>query len=203
MGKVKVLAKHCRRIGENITGQAKFRKILGKRGYAPGIHGPNQRFPRISEYGMQLKEKQKMRYTYGLRDRQLRKYFEKAVSTKGNTGDELLRFLERRLDNVIYRLGFAVTRAQARQMVNHGHVLVNGKKLNIPSYSVRIGDKVTLKEKSKSMETFKQNIAGKTEIPEWLDFDTKEVIGQVINLPQDNDLQVGIDTRLIIEYYSR
>lgn len=202
MGRVKVTARQVRRLGENLTGQEKFKRILAKRNYPPGLHG-QKGHPRQSEFGIQLKEKQKMRYTYGLRDSQLLRYFKKALNTKGNTGDELLRLLERRLDNVVFRMGLATTRAQARQMVSHRHIRVNDRVVNIPSYSVKVGDKISVKEKSKDSTLVKQNTGREVDSPEWLDFDSKSLMGQIINLPAEKDLEVGFDTRLIIEFYSR
>lgn len=202
MGRMKVTAKHCRRIGENLTGQEKFKRILAKRNYAPGIHG-QRRMRRISEYGTQLKEKQKARYTYGLREKQFRKYYEKAVKADVNTTEELMRLLERRLDNVIYRMGLAATRAQARQVIGHQHIRVNGKRVDIPSYLVKAGDIITLREKSKDLAIMKTSLAANRDLPEWLDFDPKKVEGHVVQLPKEDDLKLGIDTRLIIEFYSK
>jgi small subunit ribosomal protein S4 len=204
MGKFIVKAKHCRRLGENLTGQEKFRKILTKRNYPPGIHGQTGRI-RISEYGEQLREKQRARYSYGLREKQLRKYFVQAQGTKTNTGEELVRLLERRLDNVIYRLGLSSTRAQARQLISHHHIKVNGRVMDVPSYSVRTGDKIELKDKSKELTLIKDGMGRhkSDSVPNWLVFEPKDFAAQVINLPQETDLDVGINTRLIIEYYSR
>ena len=202
MGRMKVQAKHCRRIGENLTGQEKFKRILGKRNYAPGIHG-QRRMRRISEYGTQLKEKQKARYTYGLREKQFHKYYEKAVKSQISTTEELMRLLERRLDNVVYRMGLSATRAQARQIIAHQHIRVNGKRVDIPSYSVKAGDIITVREKSKDLAIIKTSLAAKRDLPEWLDFDPKKVEGHVVQLPKEEDLNLGIDTRLIIEFYSR
>lgn len=202
MGKVKVQSRHCRRLGENITGQDKFRKILSKRSYPPGLHGQKGQ-PRLSEYGVQLREKQKMRYTYGLRDGQLHKYFQKASSNRGNTGSELLRLLELRLDNVVYRMGIGSTRSQARQIVNHRHIMVNGRYVNIPSFQVKPGDVVEIRKKSLESPTIKQNIARNYEAPDWVDFDSASGRGQVIVLPEGKNLELGFNTQLVIEFYAR
>jgi len=161
---------------------------------------------RLSDYGMQLREKQKARFIYGILERQFRNYYRKASRLEGITGDKLLQILESRLDNVVYRLGFAHTREQARQIVNHGHIEVNSKKVNIPSYEVKEGDNISWREKSKTTELYK-NIEGayKSEsgVPSWLNLDKKNYIGQVSSAPNLSDVEMVIDTRQIVEYYSR
>jgi len=199
--------KQCRRAGEKLflKGEKCFtaKCPIVRRNYAPGIHGPNQR-TRLSEYGMQLKEKQKAKAMYRLMEKQFFGYYEKALNSPRETGQEMLSLLERRLDNVIYRLGLVMSRDQARQLVTHGHVKVNGRKVNIPSYQVKVGDKVEFKEKSNDLSIINSSIEKKkSEIPDWLNLEVKDKAAQVINLPKEKDLDVGVQTRLIIEYYSR
>jgi small subunit ribosomal protein S4 len=199
--------KQCRRAGEKLflKGEKCFtaKCPIVKRNYAPGIHGPNQR-TRLSEYGMQLKEKQKTKAMYRLMERQFFGYYEKAINSSQETGLEMLSLLERRLDNVVYRLGLVMSRDQARQLVTHGHIKVNGRKVNIPSYQVKAGDKIDFKEKSKKLAIVKASIdKKKSDIPDWLNLEDKDKTAQVINLPKQKDLNVGVQTRLIIEYYSR
>jgi small subunit ribosomal protein S4 len=193
--------KKARRFGESFT--AKDAKVLMKRNYAPGQHGQNQ--SRVSEYGTQLREKQKAKWTYGLLERQFRKYFEEASKKKGVTGDALLQFLEMRLDNIVYRLGFAETRAQARQLVSHNFIEVNGKKVNIPSYRTRVGDNVAIREgkrKSKYVEILKQKLKNfKTQ--EWLECNSQSLTGKVLSTPTPAQIENRINTQLIVEYYSR
>ncbi len=204
MGKFKVQAKHCRRLGENVTGKAKFDKILTTRNYPPGVHGQKGR-GRMSQYGVQLREKQKARLTYGLMEKQFAGYYKKASTSSTNTGEELLRLLERRLDNVVYRVGLATTRAQARQLVSHCHIRVNGKRLNVPSYLVKKGDVIEVRDKSKNLSLIKDSVVsrGGGETPNWIDFDADKLSAQIIHLPEASDLELGIDSRLIVEYYSK
>ena len=156
---------------------------------------------RLSDYGMQLREKQKARFIYGILERQFRNYYRKASRLEGITGDKLLQILESRLDNVVYRLGFAHTREQARQIVNHGHIEVNSKKVNIPSYEVKEGDNISWREKSKTTELYK-NIEGASKsesgVPSWLNLDKKNYIGQVSSAPNLSDVEMVIDTRQIV-----
>ena len=194
-------AKKARHFGEPFT--QKDTKILMKRNYAPGVHG--QASKRVSEYGTQLKEKQKAKWTYGILEKQFRRYFEKASNKKGVTGDTLLQLLELRLDNIVYRLGFAETRAQARQLVSHGMFEVNGKKVNIPSYQTSIGDTVNfreIKKKTKYVELLKQKIKG-VKTQEWVETNTQELGGKVLSLPTPEQIDNKINTQLIVEYYSR
>ena len=197
-------AKVCRRFGENIFGPAKYDKILNKRKFPPGQHGKTQR-RKISDYGLHLKEKQKLRYTYCLLEKQFRNYFFKAAKMTGVTGDILLQILERRLDNVVYRLGFAVTRMQARQFVNHGHVRVNGKKVDIPSFLVKAGDTIEIREKSRSIKAIKEAVERtETSSPfSWLSVDKENMRGQFLTIPAAAEIPVSVDTRLIVEYYSK
>ena len=194
-------AKKARRFGEPFT--QKYTKILMKRNYAPGVHG--QASKRVSEYGTQLKEKQKAKWTYGILEKQFRRYFEKASKKAGVTGDTLLQLLELRLDNIVYRLGFAETRAQARQLVSHGMFEVNGKKVNIPSYQTSIGDTVNfreIKKKTKYVELLKQKIKS-VKTQEWVETNTQELGGKVLSLPTPEQIDNKINTQLIVEYYSR
>jgi len=194
-------AKKARRFGEPFT--QKDTKILMKRNYAPGVHG--QASKRVSEYGTQLKEKQKAKWTYGILEKQFRRYFEKASKKAGVTGDTLLQLLELRLDNIVYRLGFAETRAQARQLVSHGMFEVNGKKVNIPSYQTSIGDTVNfreIKKKTKYVELLKQKIKS-VKTQEWVETNTQELGGKVLSLPTPEQIDNKINTQLIVEYYSR
>jgi len=197
-------AKVCRRFGENIFGPAKYDKILNKRKFPPGQHGKTQR-RKISDYGLHLKEKQKLRYTYCLLEKQFRNYFFKAAKMTGVTGDILLQILERRLDNVVYRLGFAVTRMQARQFVNHGHIRVNGKKVDIPSFLVKAGDTVEVREKSRSIKAIKEAVERtETSSPfSWLTVDKENMRGQFLTIPAAAEIPCSVDTRLIVEYYSK
>ncbi|MFA6551432.1 MAG: 30S ribosomal protein S4 [Patescibacteria group bacterium] len=195
--------KMCRRLGVKLCQSAKC--PLARRNYPPGIHGPKGR-PRQTEYGMQLAEKQKAKVVYNILEKQFRLTFERAVKIPGDTGQNLLMLLETRLDNVIYRLGFADTRVQAKQLVSHGHFLVKGKKLNIPSYTVKTGDIISLRAHSLNNKYFKQ-ILGKLKpnaIPGWLYFDFNKKEAKVLHLPQASDLAEELfDTKAIIEYYSR
>lgn len=165
--------------------------------------GSDQRQKRKTEYGIRLEEKQKLRFIYGVQEKQFRRYFEQAQKTAENTGNVLLISLEARLDNVIYRLGLAPNRASARQLVNHGHVLVNGKKIDIPSYQVQVDDQITLKEKAQNLPHVVQSIEqNKAEhLPSWLK--REGTVGKVVSLPSDDELRQDIDVQLIIEYYSR
>lgn len=199
--------KQCRRAGEKLflKGEKCFtaKCPIVRRNYPPGIHGPNQRI-RLSEYGIQLKEKQKTKAMYRLMEKQFFGYYEKALNSPQETGQEMLSLLERRFDNVIYRLGLAMSRDQARQLVTHGHVKLNGRKMNIPSYQVKVGDKIEFKDKSKELSIVKVSTEKKkSEIPDWLNLEIKDKTAQVINLPKGKDLEIGVQTRLIIEYYSR
>lgn len=174
-----------------------------RRSYAPGQHGQGRKKP--SEYGTQLREKQKARRHYGVLERQFGLYFNMATGMSGQTGDNLLSLLERRLDNVVFRLGFAMSRAEARQMVNHGHITVNGRRVNIPSFLVKTGMTVALKQKSRSIERFK-NVAelnATRPIPQWLSLDSANAQGSVVALPVREDIDLPIEEHLIVELYSK
>ncbi len=174
-----------------------------RREYAPGQHGQNR--PKMTEYSLQLREKQKLKRMYGLLEIQFRGYFKRSERQKGITGENLLRLLERRLDNVVYRLGLAVSRSDARQLVRHGHILLNGKKNDIPSYSVKEGDTIELREKSKSLLRIQDSIAAQEGrgIPHWLELDKSTMKGRVIGIPTREDISLPIQEQLIVELYSK
>ncbi len=174
-----------------------------RRSYGPGVHGQRQR--KQSEYGVRLREKQKVKRLYGLLEKQFRNYYHRAARQKGITGEYLLRVLERRLDNVVYRLGLAHSRKQARQLVRHNHLLVNGRKVNIPSYIVNQGDKVAVKEKSRKLEAFLTALerVDARGVPAWLEIDREQARGVVLNLPAREDIDQDIQEQLIIELYSK
>lgn len=176
---------------------------VGRRPYAPGQHGNSRK--KMSEYGVQLREKQKAKRFYGLLESQFRKYFEIANRKKGVTGETLLQMLESRLDNVVYRMGFGSTRAEARQLVTHAHFTVNGKKLNIPSYIVKVGDTISVSEKGKKSVRFKEilDITGAKIIPKWLEVDQENLNGTVVALPAREDVDLEIQEQLIVEFYSK
>lgn len=177
---------------------------INKRNYAPGQHGQRRR-TKLSEYGLQLREKQKVKRSYGLLESQFRRYFQKAARSKGVTGAELLILLERRLDNVVYRMGFADSRAQARQLVRHGHVRVNGRKVNIASYMVKQGDIVEPREKSRNTELLRGAIErlSQKRLPEWVHVDAETIRGTVQALPQRDDITAPFQEQLIVELYSK
>ena len=192
--------KIARKFGEPIFGPD---KVLQKRNYPPGQHGQNKR-RKTSEYGVQLREKQKAKYTYGVLEKQFRNLFEKASKMKGITGELLLQLLESRLDNMVYRLGVAPTRAAARQLVLHRHVTVNGKVVNIPSYQVLAGDVVGVREKSKSLEVIQDALAGfnHTKYP-WIEWDETQKAGKLLHVPAREDIPENIKEQLIVELYSK
>ena len=192
--------KIARRFGEPIFGED---KVLAKRNYPPGQHGNNKR-RKLSEYGTQLKEKQKAKYTYGVLEKQFRNLFDKAARKEGVTGELLLQMLECRLDNVVYRLGIARTRAAARQLVLHRHFTVNGGVVNIPSYSVKPGEVVAVREKSKSLEVIEDALAGfnHSKYP-WIEWEESVKGGKMLHLPQREDIPENIKEQLIVELYSK
>ena len=164
----------------------------------------NNRRRKVSEYGAQLKEKQKVKFIYGVLEKQFRKYYEKAAHMKGITGENMLQLLELRLDSVVYRLGLAKTRRMARQVVNHGHICVNGRKVNIPSYCVKKGDVITLRQQSSQLEMFKALREGTSVVtPSWLTFDAPNLTGTVAELPQRSDIDFEVQENMIVEFYSR
>lgn len=197
-------AKLCRKFGENIFGSAKYDRILNKRKFPPGQHGKNIR-RKASDYSIHLKEKQKLRNIYCLLEKQFSNYFYKAAKMSGVTGDNLLLMLERRLDNTVYRMGFATTRMQARQFVNHGHFMVNGKKVDIPSFLLKDGDIVEVRPKSKGMKILSE-VLDSTESSSpypWLTVDKENMRGQFVNIPAAAEIPNTVDLRLIVEYYSK
>ena len=192
--------KIARKFGEPIYGED---KVLAKKNYPPGQHGANRR-RKTSEYGQQLREKQKAKYTYGVLERQFRNLFEHAARTKGITGEVLLQLLESRLDNVVYRLGLAASRPAARQLVLHKQICVNGKPVNIPSYRVVPGDVVTVREKSKNLEVITDCVAGfnHSKYP-WIEWDEQIKGGKFLHLPERADIPETIKEQLIVELYSK
>ena len=175
-----------------------------KRNFAPGQHGKDRK-AKIVGYGLQLREKQKAKRIYFALEKQFRNYFEKAARAKGVTGERLLQQLERRLDNVTYRLGFATSRRQARQIVRHGHVLVNGKKVNIPSFQVNVGDEISVREKSNKMVVIEgaREFASGQPAPSWLAIDRDKLSGKVLSLPKRDEINLPVNEQLIVELYSK
>jgi small subunit ribosomal protein S4 len=174
-----------------------------KRKYPPGQHGQAQR--KVEEYGLQLREKQKLKRIYWMKEKPFRNYYDEAVRRKGRTGEVLLRLLETRLDNVVYRMGFAPNRRTARQLVSHGHLLLNGRRVTIPSIQVRPGDVIGVRERSKSTAPFLNvgRYAGGRRIPEWLDFDAKNLQGRMVSHPNRDHIDTDVHEQLIVEFYSR
>ncbi|WP_227396609.1 30S ribosomal protein S4 [Jeotgalibacillus aurantiacus] len=191
--------KLSRRLGVSLSGTG---KELEKRPYAPGPHGPTQR-KKLSEYGLQLQEKQKLRHTYGVTERQFRNLFDKAGKLQGRHGDNFMILLEARLDNLVYRMGLARTRRQARQLVNHGHVMVDGSRVDIPSYSVKPGQTISLREKSQKLNIVKEAIELNSFTPEYVTFDADKLEGTFTRFPERNELAADINEALIVEFYSR
>ena len=177
---------------------------IEKRNFAPGQHGKDRK-AKIVGYGLQLREKQKTKRIYFTQEGQFRNYFEKAARTKGVTGEMLLQQLERRLDNVVYRLGFAVARRQARQLVRHGHIAVNGRKVNIPSYQVSQGEEITIRENSRKLPILEiaKEFASHQTTPNWLEIDRDNYKGRVLALPKREDIQLPVNEQLIVELYSK
>jgi len=197
--------KIARRFGINLGLKSNPTKVAKRLAQAPGVHGPKKRQGALSSYGKQLLEKQKAKYIYGIRERQFRSIVEEASRMTGDSGVNLNMLLERRFDNVIYRLGFAITRAQARQMATHSMFTLNGKKMNIPSHTVRVGDVIVLKEgkaKKKLFEKIEEQLQN-AELPSWLSVDAKAKSGKVVSLPEANDFDKTFDVTLIIEYFSQ
>ena len=177
-------------------------KELAKRPYAPGIHGQDRR-RKLSEYGVQLQEKQKVRFMYGLNEKQFAKTFKRATKMDGITGENLLQLLETRLDNVVYRMGMATTRRAARQVVNHGHIAVNGIKVDIPSYTVKPGDVVAVKEQSLDHPAIKAAVEATLNRPAYVEFDANKLTGKYLRYPERSELNPDINEALIVEYYNR
>jgi small subunit ribosomal protein S4 len=194
--------KVARRYGVALFGPS---KALERKNYPPGIHGPKGSRRKQSEYAIALGEKQKLRYQYGLLERQFRRYFETALQRRGVTGETLLQLLETRLDNVVYRLGFANTRRASRQLVSHGHVQVNGRKVNVASFNVRAGDTVTVRERPKSRQLATRNLelTQIVPVPDWLTVNREGLSGQVARIPSREEIAPIVNEQLIVELYSR
>ncbi|CAH1207090.1 30S ribosomal protein S4 [Paenibacillus plantiphilus] len=190
--------KLSRRLGISLSGTGKELK----RAFPPGQHGPSQR-KKMSGYGIQLQEKQKLRHMYGMNEKQFRNLFDKASKQKGIAGENFMALLESRLDNLVYRLGFANSRAGARQLVSHGHVTVNGKKVDIASYTVSIGDVIGLRERSRAMKSIKEALEGRNYLPGYLEYNDAAVEGKFLRLPDRAELPQEIDEKQIVEFYSR
>ncbi|MFD2612888.1 30S ribosomal protein S4 [Paenibacillus gansuensis] len=190
--------KLSRRLGISLSGTGKELK----RPFPPGQHGPGQR-KKVSGYGLQLAEKQKLRHMYGLNEKQFRNLYDRATKMKGIAGENFMTLLESRLDNLVYRLGFANSRAGARQLVSHGHVTVNGKKVDIASYLVSTGDVISLRERSKALSSVKEALANRNFLPQYLEFNEGSFEGKFIRLPERAELPQEIDEKQIVEFYSR
>ena len=193
-------SKIARRFKEPIFGPD---KSLDKRQYGPGQHGPNKRRGKQSEYAIQLAEKQKAKYTYGILERQFSNMFKKASSMKGITGENLLQLCEARLDNMVYRMGVSPTRRGARQLVSHKHITVNGTVVNIPSYALKVGDVVGVREKSKSLEAISDSLVAKTTSFDWMDWNSSNLEGKVLGVPTREMIPENIKEQLIVELYSK
>ena len=199
------VGKISRRLNLGIT--EKGQRILSRRSFPPGQHGPNAKRRKVSEYGVRLVEKQKARYMYGVLERQFQRTFERARRMPGETGDNLFSLLERRLDNVVYRMGIATTRRQARQLVNHGHIAVNGRKTDIPSFTVKVGETIAVREESRQ-HTYFQNLAlpgggSGSQVPAWLSPESNTMSARIVSLPTREDAEQGIRAQLIVEHYNR
>lgn len=192
--------KIARKFGDPIYGPD---KTYEKKKYPPGMHGNSHRRKKVSEYGVQLKEKQKAKYTYGILERQFRNLFEAATRSKGITGEILLQLCEARLDNVVFRLGIAPTRRAARQLVGHRHITVDGEIVNIPSYSLRAGQKIGVREKSKSLEAISDSLASRANQYNWLSWDDESMTGVFNAFPERADIPENINEQLIVELYSK
>ena len=190
--------KVSRRLGYSISETG---KELIKRKYAPGQHGSKK--GKLKEYALQLQEKQKVRFTYGMSEKQFRKVFDLASKQEGKTGENFLKLLECRLDNIVYRLGFASTRPQARQLVNHGHILVDGKKVDIPSYRLKAGQVISIKETAKDFKVIKEALEKKLSRAEYLEFDADKQCGKLVRIPDRNEFLPEINEQLIVEFYNR
>jgi small subunit ribosomal protein S4 len=190
-----------RRFGVPIFGPTKY---LERRNYGPGVHGPKSR-RKTTEYGEGLIEKQKLKYYYGLLERQFRGVYEKALRRRGVTGEQMLQILETRLDNVVFHLGFANTRAAARQMVNHGHVAVNGRKASIPSYALKVNDVISVKNNNVSRQLATKNleVAGSRTVPDWLSLNKEEIKGTILRIPTRDEIHPIANEQAVVEFYSR
>ncbi|MBT3676579.1 MAG: 30S ribosomal protein S4 [Candidatus Marinimicrobia bacterium] len=196
--------KLVRKFGENIFGNPKYDSLLNKKPYSPGQHGQTRR-RRLSNYGVQLREKQKIKAMYGVLERQFRNYFYKAETMTGETGTNLLQLLECRLDNVVYRLGLASTRAQARQLVSHAHFMLNNRKCNYPSASIKPGDVIQVRDRSRKMEKIMESmkrIKGDIELP-WLELDKSKMSGTFLAVPERDEMALTVNEQLVVELYSK
>ena len=196
--------KLVRKFGENIFGNPKYDRLLNRKPYGPGQHAQNRR-PKVSNYGTQLHEKQKIKFMYGLLEKQFRITFKKAEKLKGETGTNMLQLLESRLDNIVYRLGFAPTRPSARQLVNHRHFMVNDKLVNIPSYILKPGDKIKVKDKSKKVDIILNSvkaIKGDLDL-DWLELDKAKMKGVFKSVPEREEMNLTINEQLVVELYSK
>ncbi len=196
--------KLVRKFGENIFGNPKYDRLLNRKPYNPGQHGQSRR-AKLSNYGIQLREKQKIKFMYGLLEKQFRLTFQKADKMKGETGTNMLQLLESRLDNVVHRLGFAISRPAARQLVSHKHILLNGKCVNIPSLIVKPGDVVSIRNKSKKMDCViesMKNIKGDIDLA-WLSLDKAKMSGTFISIPEREDMKLTVNEQLVVELYSK
>jgi small subunit ribosomal protein S4 len=193
-------SKIARRFKEPIYGADKY---FEKKNYPPGMHGQTKRRAKLSEYGIQLTEKQKAKYTYGILERQFRNTFLKATSKKGITGEVLLQLIEARLDNVVYRLGISTTRSGARQLVGHRHITVNGRVVNVPSFELKPGDIIAVRERSKSLEMITNALASRANVYSWLEWDGGMMAGKFMNYPERTEIPENIKEQLIVELYSK
>ena len=200
----RIRGKLVRKFGVNVFGNPKYDRLLNRKSYAPGQHGQTRR-RRLSNYGVQLQEKQKIKSMYGLLEKQFRNYFTKAEKMSGETGTNLLQMIESRLDNIIYRISFAPTRPAARQLVNHGHFIINDKRVNIPSYILKSGDKIQVREKSKKMDLIldsMKRIKGDIDLP-WLELDKGKMQGSFLGMPERDQIDQTIKEQLVVELYSK
>ena len=196
--------KLVRKFGENIFGNPKYDRLLNRKPYNPGQHGQSRR-AKLSNYGIQLREKQKIKFMYGLLEKQFKLTFQKADRMKGETGTNMLQLLESRLDNVVHRLGFAISRPAARQLVSHKHILLNGKCVNIPSLLVKPGDVVSIRNKSKKMDCIiesMKNIKGDIDLA-WLSLDKAKMSGTFLSIPEREDMKLTVNEQLVVELYSK
>ncbi|MBL7138224.1 MAG: 30S ribosomal protein S4 [Bacteroidales bacterium] len=193
-------SKIARKFRDPIYGPDKY---FEKKNYPPGMHGQSRRRPKASEYGTQLMEKQKAKYTYGILERQFKNTFQKAARKGGKTGEVLLQLIEARLDNVVFRLGISPTRNGARQLISHRHITVNGKVVNIPSYEVRPGDIITVRERSRSLEAILNSVASRSNQYPWLEWDVNTLTGKFMSYPEREQIPENIKEQLIVELYSK
>ena len=201
----KLTAKYSRREGQALTDKASHARALARRPFPPGVHGPTNGYGRMTDYGKQLREKQKAKRLYGLAERQFSNLFKEATKRKGNTEEALVQFLEMRLDNTVYRAGFAKTRAAARQAVGHAHFDVNGRKVNIPSYRVKPGDVIQIRGNKQGKGLWQKTAEelAKKQVPSWISLQASELSAKITSVPSGEELRQPFDPKLIIEFYSR